>query len=806
MKTLFKTFYLFIILYFQVDAQQGFSFFHNRNEFLFASPNAMKYGLDGFDNPALLNYVEKFDLMFDWTNQNASWNDLKNWGLFSAIPNFGFGMSHKKIGNLAITDYKLSAALGNRTFSLGAGYGWSKGNEIEFGRTDIVTLGTLIRPSEYFSFGLVGTTSTKINSQEGYADLAIRPLGNELITVFGDYAIRSKKVEGIKKDNWSAGLVVELLPGLRLTGRYFDTKSFTIGINIGLGNIGVSSQAIFDSKSKHAYNTYGIRIGGYDRNILSTFTPSPKYLEMNFYGAIKYQRYKLFDNSNTLYSIIQQINAAKEDKNISGIAINTSGIRVNREMLWEIRRQLIEFKSTGKKVIIFIDNPDLTIYHFASVADKIIMDPLGAINIIGYVTGRTFYKQALDNLGIGIDEHRFFKYKSAAENLSREKMSEADKEQRQKLLDDNYDLALKEICEGRNISPKGFDKIVNEFGALLAQGALEKKLVDTLARWDAVAEVIKKIENEEKGLTATIEKQILPSDNQWGEPNKIAVIYALGICAMDEGITARKLVKDVEAVTNDPSIKAIVLRIDSPGGDGIASDYIAQAILKCKKIKPVIISQGSVAASGGYWLSMFGDKILAGPNTVTGSIGVISLWAYNKGLKEKIGFSTDYVKKGEHADLPFGMTIPFVGVTLPDRNLTNDERNRLESYIKLMYNDFVNNVADGRKLKPEYVDSIGQGRVWSGTDGLKNGLVDIIGGLDDAIKLAKKKAGIKEDEYIKIIQYPDMPILDFSFLQPKLFGVDVKEDEFIKSLKFRLNNVGKPMPLIPLEDMDFTGQ
>jgi protease-4 len=801
MKSTRKIILFLLIVTSQYFAQQGFSSFHNRNEFLFTSPGAMKYGLNGYDNPALLTYVENFDLMFNWTNQKAKWNDLKNWGLFGAITNFGFGMVHKKIENISITDYKLSSAIGNRNLSLGIGYGWSSGNETEFGRTDIITLGALLRPLKHISIGLVGTTSTQINSQEGYVDLAVRPFGNEIITLFGDYSIRSKTPQGIKKENWSTGAALELIPGLRLTGRYFDSKSFSIGINIGLGNFGINSQAIFDKDSKHAYNTYGIRIGGYDRNLIKTVFPTKNYLEINLLGEIKYQRYKFFDNSKTLYSIIQRINAAKEDKSIFGIAINTSGMNVRRELLWEIRDRLKDFKASGKKVVIYIDNPDLTKYHFASVADKIVMDPIGTLNIIGYAAGRTFYKKALENIGVGIDEHRFFKYKSAYENYSREKMSEADKEQNKKLIDDLYELAREEICESRNLSFEQFDVLVNDYGAFLSYGALEKRLIDTLARWDEIPEIINKLEKNERGIVGTLEKFNLPQDNYWGEQKRIAIIYALGVCAMDEGITARKLVNDVTAVMKDPLIKALVLRIDSPGGDGMASDYISEAIKKYKKLKPVIVSQGSVAGSGGYWLSMYGDTIIAGPNTITGSIGVISLWAYNKGLKEKIGLTTDFVKRGEHADLPFGMMLPFIGMSLPDRNLTPDERSRLESYVRTMYDEFVNKVANGRRLRTSYVDSIGQGRVWSGSEGLKNGLVDIIGGLDDAIKLAKEKAGIKEDEFVKIVQYPEMPLIDFGFLQPKLFGIEMKEDEFISSLKFRLENNGKPMPIIPLEDM-----
>ncbi|MCX6150404.1 MAG: signal peptide peptidase SppA [Ignavibacteriales bacterium] len=798
-----KVILMFFIVSIPLNAQKGFQSFYDRNEFLFASPGTIKYGLNGYDNPALLTYVEKFDLMFNWSDRYSNWSDLKHWGLFVATSNFGFGVVHQKIGGNATSDYKVSTALGSRNFSFGISYGWTKGHIEEFNRTDIMSFGVLIRPLKYFSFGLVGTASTQVNAREGYIDLAVRPLGNEIITLFGDYSTRNKSTYGIKKDNWSTGAAVEILSGLTLTGRYFDSKDFTLGINLGLGNIGFSSQAHYNKESHHAYNIYGIRVGGYDRNLFSTLLPPKNYLEMNLLGEVKYQRYKFFDNSNTLYSIIQQINAAKEDKSILGIAINTSGMNANREMLWEIRERLRDFKTSGKKVIIFIDNPDLTIYHFASIADKVVMDPIGYMNLTGYVMGRTFYKNALEKIGVGIDEHRFFKYKSAAESYSREKMSEADKEQRQKLVDDSYDLARREICESRNFSFEQFDNFVNEYGAFLASGALENKLVDTLARWDAIPDIIKKVEKKDMRLVGSSEKLNLPSDNYWSEPKKIAVIYALGACAMDEGINARSLVKDVNAAANDPLVKAIVLRVDSPGGDAMASDYIAEAIKKCKKQKPVIVSQGSVAGSGGYWLSMYGDSIIAAPNTITGSIGVISLWAYNNGFKEKIGLSTDYVKRGEHADLPFGMVIPFLGLSLPDRNLTIDERSRLESYIKTMYGEFVNKVAEGRKLKTEYVDSIGQGRVWSGTDGLKNGLVDILGGLDDAIKLAKNKAGIKEDELVNIIQLPAAQLFNFNFLQPKLFGFEMKEDEFLSNLKFRLQNNGKAMPVIPLEEMDF---
>ncbi len=792
-------------------AQEGFSSFHERNDFLLTSPGAMKHGLYGYDNPALLTYVDNFDLMFAFSNRYDKLSELKNWGLFAAVSNVGFGVVHNRIGGYTINDYKLSLAAGDRDLSFGVGYGWSAGDKNIFKRTDIVTIGALLRPVKYLSVGLTGTTSTTINSREGYAEVAIRPFGNETVSVFGDFSYRNKALPGIKTTGWSLGFSAEVLPGLILTGkRNFETEISSAGISLGLGNVGFSYQAHIDDGNDATkgsgidYRTYAIRVGNYDRNLISYLFPQKNYLEMNLLGETKYQRYKIFDNSNTLFSIIQQINTAKDDPAILGIAINTSGMNINKEFMWEIRERLREFKQSGKKVIIFADNPDLTIYHLASVADKIVMDPIGQLNILGYLMGRTFYKNTLDKLGVGIDELRFFKYKSAFENFAREQMTEADKEQRQKLTDNAYELTRKEICEERNFTYEQFDNYVNNYGILLANIALENKLVDTLARWDALPEIIKNLEKADRNIVSagSLEKFKSPKDNYWSEPNRIAIIYALGECAMDQGITARKLVKDVEAAGNDPLVKAIVLRVDSPGGDGMASDYIAEAIKKIKKIKPVIVSQGTVAASGGYWLSMYADTIVAAPNTLTGSIGVISLWAYNNGLKEKIGFSTDYVKRGEHADLNFGMTLPFIGLSLPDRPLTKEERDRYEWTINNMYKDFVSKVSFGRKMTSEYVDSIGQGRIWSGTDGKKLGLVDVIGGLDDAVKIAKQKAGISQDELVNIIQYPEMPLISFDFLQPKIFGIETKEDESINFLRFRLQNAGKPMPVLPMDNYD----
>jgi len=263
------------------------------------------------------------------------------------------------------------------------------------------------------------------------------------------------------------------------------------------------------------------------------------------------------------------------------------------------------------------------------------------------------------------------------------------------------------------------------------------------------------------------------------------VIYALGVCAMDEGIKARTLVRDVEAAADDPRVKAIVLRVDSPGGDGMASDYIAEALKKAKKRKPVIVSQGHVAASGGYWLSMYADTIVAAPTTITGSIGVIGGWMYNKELKEKLGLSTDHVKAGKHADLGFGFALPFLGVGIPDRNLTEAERSTVERSIDSFYRLFVAKVAEGRKTTADRIEPLAQGRFYSGEEA--------------------KRLGIGPDEKVSIVEFPRPGLLDLSRMLPSPFSVRdaLDGDATLRHVRFLLQHNGEPLPLLPLDDMTF---
>ncbi len=783
-------------------SQTPYPAFHSNNDFLLASPGAFKFGLYGYDNPAITSFLHQPDISFLWSDKNGTWKDFNRWGGFVAIPHAGFGVIHQKQGGLYVTDYRVSVGMGNRTLSTGVGYGWSSGYTKTFNRSNLVYLGALYRPYPMASLGFVGTVATQHRGvNEAAVDAAVRPFSTSLWTLFADYAIQSK--QSLSHGRWSAGTAFEFFPGVCLTARYFDTKSFTVGVQLSLGRIGLTTQAHYGPDQRYSHNTYGIRIGALDRTILTGGRNN--YVAVNLRGPIKYQQYKLLDNSNTLLNLITTIDAAKEDPTVAGIAINTSAMSSEKELLWEVREKLKDFKKSGKHVVVFIDQADINTYHLASIADKIVMDSQGLIQLTGYVMGRTYLKGMLEKIGIGYDEWRFFKYKSAVENLSRDSMSVADREQRQKLVDDYFELAKNDICASRGITPGRFVAMIDSEVVYMANDALAKGLVDTLGRWGTVEQVIKSLEGKQGHYigAGSLERMNRATDHRWAEPPSIAVIYALGACAMDEGITARKLVHDVEAAVSSTTVKAIVLRVDSPGGDPMASDYIAEALKKAKGKKPIIVSQGAVAASGGYWLSMYADTIVAAPNTITGSIGVIGGWLFNRSIKEKLGMSTDLVKAGEHADLGFGFTLPLIGLGLPDRNLTDAERLRMEYTIRSMYDDFVRRVAGGRKKSPDEIGLIAQGRVWSGTDGLKNGLIDMLGGLETAISIAKAHAGIPAEAEATILQLPEPGLINFNQFLPKIIGIETKQsDPLMDHLLFRLRHNGRGMMMLPLEDIN----
>lgn len=778
--------------------------YHSQSGFLPASGGVYGNGLYGVDNPAWLTTVRMPEVGILFQKPTGGNEDHGTYGVFMSGQGLGLTYLHTNTPAGVVNDYSFALAGGNRTFGAGFGYQWSSGDRAAYNRMDMFSAGFFLRPNEYLSFGLSGRRTTHGDAEQGAVDVGVRPFGTPLLALFGDFSMDKRQT--IANGHWSTGLLAEPFDGIRVSVRYFDSKAVSVGVGVSLGLVGVSVAPTIDRNSNHSATNVIIRSGGYDRTLFrGTFEPKEQFVKYDGLKRVAHTKGTFFNQTEPLLALLQEIEHAKNDPAVQGILINMNSVYGGRTLLWEVREKLKEFRASGKKVVIYIERGGIDTYHFASVADRIVMEPLGQLSLGGYIMGRSFLKGTLEKVGLAYDEWRFFKYKSAAETFSRDKMSDADREQRQALVDDMYAVARKDMAERPGFDPEKIDALID--GALIytAQQALQAGMVDTLARWTEIDSVLIKFTGSAHpyAIRGMLEGQMLPYAT-WSEPPKIAVIYALGACSMDDGIRARELERKVTDAVEDRNVKAIVLRVDSPGGDALASDYVSEVLKRAKGKKPIVVSQADVAASGGYWLSMHSDAIVAAPNTITGSIGVIGGWIYDKGFKASIGGSTDFVKAGKYADLGYGFTVPLIGLSFPDRPMNADERSQVEMMIRSFYKDFVTRVAEGRGKPYDDIEKVAQGRVWSGLDGKENGLVDHIGGIEFSIALAKEKAGLAKDAEVTVKEYSVQPYFNIGDLLSMVKGVKetVEEDPMVKQLKFRLEHNGRPIPMLPLDEME----
>nr|MBN2277292.1 S49 family peptidase [candidate division Zixibacteria bacterium] len=779
---------------------QNVNDYYSRYQFLMASPGAFDDGLVGFDNPAALSLLNRMESRFFWSTDGVDASSFNNWGLFLGVPHLGFGVQRQNEGDYHVTDYRFGTSFGSPATMFGLAYGWTTGDKHLFDRKRIASVGMLMRPCRYISLGLVGNFSVEDDWNEGVAEVGLRPLGNSRLTLFADGAI--ERDMSFSDAPWSAGAAVEVAPGVNLVGRYFDSEAFTFGFTFNFGRNGIGAQSHYDKNQDLSSYSYHVRLGGQRKSFVPVlFDENNRYLPLDLNGTVDYHKYVLFDDKTLRFKdLLDYIRAASDDPRVAVIALNLSSLRIYGEHAWEIREELQAARAAGKKVIAFFDRAGMTNYHLASVADRVVMDPEGSLQLPGYILGRTFFKATLEKLGLGFDEWRFFKYKSAAEALSRESMSEADREQRQNFVDDAYEIVRADVCQSRNLTEKQFDDVVDNQGFLMADEALEAGLVDTLARWSDKNDVITAYYGRRLGgLAAGDLLDLALNREDWGPRPEIAIVYGLGECAMDQGIRARWLERVFLSLARNRQIKAVVFRVDSPGGDGLASDLVAEAVRECAQKKPVVISQGRVAGSGGYWISMYGNEIIAGPNTITGSIGVIGGWLYDKQIGEKLGMSADFVKRGKHAELGFGIRLPFLNMTIPSRNLDREERAEMERLIRAFYDDFVRKVADGRDLPVERVLEIAEGHFYSGLDGMEIGLVDRIGGLNTAVAAARTRAGIAPGDKIDLIEIPKYKgLFDFSPFPkiPSPFETYFENDDILRYLKVAAEHNGRALPMM----------
>ncbi len=729
----------------------------------------------GLFNPAAWAAQTTGGLFFSWEDAATSL-DRNTWTAIVSARRFSFGVRQFGFEPVAkdrfrVRDYTIGVGGGRRAHAWGLSYSWAAGDIDRMPRHERLALGDVYR-WRWASLGTVTTWDLERRDNLGEMDLGLRPFGPRL-TLFADAVLEhGDSFEDIRT---GYGLEVHPTPGLAIAAKMRSTGEVSLRLGLAFDrNSWIGMHAQLSDGGDRLSSTYTVEAGA-PHAFLSGLTRQRRYPELDLRGPLVYQRYKLFDRRATLLALLRRLDAIGDDPAAGGVLLNLSDAGIGAEMAWELRQQLAGLRARGKKVIVYVDTPSLFQLMLASVADQVWLDPEGTVDIRGLAAGRTYMRHALEKAGIGVDEWRFFTYKSAFESYSRDSASEPDREQRQALIDDFYQVVAASIASARGMPQSQFDALTNSKGILMAEEARAAGLVDSLGGFEAAR---KAAARAARRVTPDASAEVLGDlqgdpmwrDQEWGEFPQIAVLYAIGPCAMDEGIRGRELSKAIHAAAADRHVKAIVLRADSPGGAILPSDLVAREMQAAKRKKPVLVSQGRVAASGGYWISMNADTIVASPLTITGSIGVIGGWLWNKTFGDKIGFDYDGVKRGEHADLELGITLPLVGEMIPDRALTAEERDRIEQSIRIEYRDFVAKVAAARRLPESTVDGIGQGRVWSGTRGHENGLVDEIGGLWTTLRLAKQAAKIPAGRPVQFMTGPSPGLVDLSGWRPRLIG------------------------------------
>lgn len=478
-----------------------------------------------------------------------------------------------------------------------------------------------------------------------------------------------------------------------------------------------------------------------------------------------------------LIDVLNAIEAAKKDDKIKGITLTNTTSMLGIAQTKALRDKLEDFKKSKKFVVAYADNFTQSDYYLNSVADTIYMNPVAELDFKGLSSEVMFFKDFQEKTGIKMEVIRHGKYKSAVEPFLSNEMSPENREQISSLLNSVWTSVAGDIAKSRKISVDSLNSIANNLSARTAQMAKEKKLIDKIGYEDEFhsgikhALKVKKDEDYNKVDILDYVKSAALKDILSNAKDRIAIIYAQGeirggdgdLNIIGEG-AMRKALKDAR---EDKDVKAIVLRVDSPGGSALTSELIWREIEITKKVKPVVVSMGNVAASGGYYISCNASRIFAEPGTITGSIGVFGVLPNLTQLSNKIGIRTETVSTHTNAS-GYSVFTP----------LQDNTRAIVQESVENVYTTFINRVAAGRKMKPEQVDAIAQGRVWSGSEALKNGLVDEIGGLDKAIAYAAKLA--KSTSY-STVNYPEFEMTFDKFLAGKsgLPFAQTKED-FIK--------------------------
>jgi protease-4 len=484
----------------------------------------------------------------------------------------------------------------------------------------------------------------------------------------------------------------------------------------------------------------------------------PAVLELTLSGAISERSAKnpfreAIDSEifQTLEDLRIQIRNAKLDERVKALLIRPMGLMSGWAKIDEIRDMLRDFKTSGKPIYAYLEYASDQDYYICTAADTIVGLATGIWNVNGFAARPVFFKNSLEKIGVQADFVAFKEYKTAPNEFTREEMSPQQREVINAVIDQYYGMLTDTIATSRNISQAQLQEQI-DIGLYSIANAQKQQFVDTLMYYEALKEHLKLQFGESiKFVNNQTYRNISATELGLNGKSTIAVVYGVGaIISGGEGlyrqgevITSEGMSNAIRKAADDDKVKAIIIRLDSPGGSGTASDVIWRQIREAAAKKPVIASVSDVAASGGYYLAMAADTIVAHPNSLVGSIGVYAGKFALGGLYKKLGITTDKIMRGRNADL-FSEETPF----------SPEQRRILSNFLLDFYHEFVGKVALSRGLSPDSVEQLAKGRVWTGRQGYANGLIDVLGNFNDAVRIAKQMSGIPEDEKVKLLIYP----------------------------------------------------
>ncbi|MGB6944081.1 MAG: signal peptide peptidase SppA [Bryobacteraceae bacterium] len=492
----------------------------------------------------------------------------------------------------------------------------------------------------------------------------------------------------------------------------------------------------------------------------------------------------------SLEQVWDMFHRAAADSRIRGVLFEPRGLDIGWGKMEEIHDDIVQFRKSGKPVITYLRGPTAREYYLAAATDKIFISPEDSLDLKGLAAESLLFKQTLDKLGVNAEVIHAGKYKDAGDMLTRTSMTPETREQLNAILDQYYGNLIATVAEGRKKQPDAVRALIDD-GPFLAKDAVSDGLIDSLGYEDqAVGEMQSRLKQSElKRISANAYVKGQNSVTAGGR--RVALIVGQGMItagtgnetADDEGFTGTGFIKLLKQVENDSSIQGVIMRIDSPGGDAVASDDILHEARNLSKKKPLVISMGDEAASGGYYVASTGDPIIAYPNTLTGSIGVIFAKFTLHGLFDKVGVDEQLLTRGRYADIDSEY-----------QPLSDAARQKLSGQIDAFYQAFVGNVADGRKKPYDQIEPLAQGRVWTGAAAKGNGLVDQLGGLDRAVEVLKQQAHMSPSERVTLVPYPG---------RRSIFELLFSRTDPTAEVQMRLEKIVGKLPLQALSERGF---